>query len=65
MIELNIEIARLEMRLEQLIIHVRENKNAAEAEVERMYLFALLEDLVRLKTERQRLEDEMELEQAA
>ena len=64
MIELNIEIARLEMRLEQLIIHVRENKNAAEAEVERM-LFALLEDLVRLKTERQRLEDEMELEQAA
>ena len=34
MIELNIEIARLEMRLEQLIIHVRENKNAAEAEVE-------------------------------
>ena len=51
--------------MEQLIIHVHENKNAAEAEVERMYLFALLEDLVRLKTERQRLEDEMELEQAA
>ena len=53
------------MRLEQLIIHVRENRNAAEAEVERMYLFALFEDLARLKSERQRLEEEMELEQAA
>ena len=53
-----------EMRLEQLIIHVRENRNAAETEVERMYLLALLEDLARLKGERQRLEEEMELARA-
>ena len=52
------------MRLEQLIIHVRENRNAAEVEVERIYLLALLEDLARLKGERQRLEEEMELARA-
>ena len=45
MIELNNLIARQEMRCEQLIIHVRQNSDAAEAEVERMYLLALLEDL--------------------
>ena len=65
MTELNGLIARQEMRCEQFIIHVRESKNAAECEVERMYLLALLEDLARLKGERQRLEDEMELELAA
>jgi hypothetical protein len=65
MVALNNLIARQEMRCEQFIIHVRENKNAAEGEVERMYLLALLEDLVRLKGERQLLEDEMELEEAA
>ena len=65
MTELNNLIARGEMRLEQLIIHVRENRNAAEVEVERIYLLALLEDLARLKGERQRLEEEMELARAA
>ena len=34
-------IARQEMRCEQFIIHVRENKNASEVEIERMYLLAL------------------------
>ena len=37
------------MRCEQLIIHVRQNSDAVEAEVERMYLLALLEDLAILK----------------
>ena len=63
--DLNNLIARQEMRCEQFIIHVRENRNAAEAAIERKYLLALLEDLARLKGERQRLEDEMELELAA
>ena len=58
-------IARQEMRCEQFIIHVRENKNASEVEIERMYLLALLEDLVKLKGERQRLEDLMGLRSAA
>ena len=49
MIDLNNLIARQEMRCEQLIIHVRQNSDAAEAEVERMYLLALLEDLANLK----------------
>jgi hypothetical protein len=65
MIDLNNLIARQEMRCEQLIIHVRQNSDAAEAEVERMYLLAFLEDLSNLKGERQRREDEMELEPAA
>ena len=63
--DLNNLIARQEMRCEQFIIHVRETGNAAEADIGRMYLLALLEDLARLKGERQRLEDEMELERAA
>jgi hypothetical protein len=57
MLELDNVIARQELRCEQLIIHVRETKNAAEVEVERMYLLALLEDLATLKGERQRRED--------
>ena len=58
-------IARQEMRCEQFIIHVRESRNGPEADIGRMYLLALLEELARLKGERQRLEDEMELELAA
>jgi hypothetical protein len=63
MIELNNLIARQEMRCEQLIIHVRESRNTPETE--RAYLLALLEDLANLKGQRQRLENEMELELAA
>jgi len=65
MVELDNVIARQELRCEQLIIHVRETKNAAEVEVERMYLLALLEDLANLKGERQRREDMTELGRAA
>ena len=65
MSELNKLIARQEMRLEQLIIHVRQNRQAAEAEIERRYLLALLEDLVALKTHRQGLEDHLEFNEAA
>jgi hypothetical protein len=65
MCELNKLIARQEMRLEQLIIHVRQNRQAPAAEIERRYLLALLEDLVALKTHRQRLEDQLEFNEAA
>ena len=65
MVELNERIARLELRCEQLIIHVRRNRYAPEAELERLHLFALLEDLVALKTERQWREDLIDLPQAA
>ena len=65
MSELNKLIARQEMRLEQLIIHVRHNRRAPEAEVERRYLLALLEDLVALKTKRQHLGDGLVFDQAA
>ena len=51
MMDLNNLIARQEMRCEQLIIHVRQNNDAVEADIERMYLLALLEDLVALKAE--------------
>ena len=43
---------------------MRESGNGPEAEIERGYLLAFLEDLARLKGERQRLEDEMALELA-
>lgn len=65
MIELNNLIARQELRCEQLIIHVRQNSDAIQADIERMYLLALLEDLARLKGERQRREDALGFELAA
>jgi hypothetical protein len=65
MMELNNLIARQEMRSEQLIIHVRETRNAVEADIGRMYLLALLEDLAKLKGERQWIEDENEFGLAA
>ena len=53
MVELNNQIARLEMRSEQLNIHLRSvdrlSKEAGEA---RAVLFAMLENLVVLKTRR-------------
>jgi len=53
MVELNNQIARLEMRSEQLSIHLRSvgrlSKEAGEA---RAVLFAMLENLVVLKTRR-------------
>lgn len=61
--DLNNLIARQEMRCEQFIIHVHEAGNATD--VERKHLLSLLEELARLKGERQRLEDEMALELAA
>jgi hypothetical protein len=65
MMELHNEIARQEMRCEQLILHVRQNRAAPEANVERMHLLALLEDLAKLKAERQRRVDMIEFNQAA
>ena len=65
MMELNNLISRQEMLCEQLVIHVRQNSNAVEADIERMYLLAPLEELANLKAKRQRREDEIAFEQAA
>jgi hypothetical protein len=64
MFELNGEIARLEMRCEQLIIHLRTG-NAPDADVRRADLYALLKEMERLKRKRERLESELGLQQAA
>ena len=62
MIQLNNQIARLEMRSEQLRIHLqfldRESREAAEA---RLMLFAMLQNLVVLKGRREHFELEFDL----
>ena len=65
MFELNGEIARLEIRSEQLIIHLRTTRNAPDADVRRADLYALLKEMERLKRKRERLESELGLSQAA
>jgi hypothetical protein len=57
MAELNELIRRQEVRCGQLIIHLRQFKGTPEAEMEGLYILALLEDLAMLKGERQRRED--------
>jgi hypothetical protein len=64
--ELNDQINRLELRTEQLIIHLRSLIHQTnEAKMARMHLLCLLQSLVILKGERQRLEDGLELAEAA
>jgi len=57
MAELNELIRRQEVRCGQLTIHLRQIKGTPEAEMEGLYILALLEDLAMLKGERQRRED--------
>jgi hypothetical protein len=62
MIQLNNQIARLEMRSEQLRMHLqcldRGSPDAAEA---RLMLFAMLQKLVVLKGRREQFESEFDL----
>jgi hypothetical protein len=60
MIELNNRIARLELVSEQLRLHLRSlPRDAAEAANVRSDLLTLLQDIVHLKGERQKLEAEV------
>jgi hypothetical protein len=66
MIELNNEIARLELRCEQLVLHLRSmQRNAPGAEDVRSTLLAMLQELVALKAKRQRQVELLQLNQAA
>jgi hypothetical protein len=66
MFQLNTEIARLEMRCEQLIIHLRTiDRQADDVEVRRADLYAMLKEMERLKRKRERLESALCLPQAA
>jgi predicted nucleic acid-binding Zn-ribbon protein len=56
MFDLNHRIARLELRAEQFLLHLRSlDKRSAEAKLWRADLYALLQELARLKGKRQRL----------
>ena len=58
MYELNRRIARLEIRCEQLIIHLRNpGRNAEDESIRRADLYSMLKELARLKRKRQHLED--------
>jgi hypothetical protein len=66
MCELNNEIALLEIRTEQLLIHLREiARDSTEAKTVRAYLLAMLEQMVKLKAERQLCEESVGWGQAA
>jgi hypothetical protein len=66
MLELNNQIARLEMRSEQLRIHLLSlSTGSAEAAQVRVELFGKLQNLVVLKTRRDRLQSVLGLEAAA
>ena len=62
MIQLNNQIARLEMRSEQLRLHLRSlERGSIAAEQVRWDLFRMLQHLVVLKGRRQRFESELDL----
>jgi hypothetical protein len=66
MIDLNNRIARLELCGEQLLIHLRSlGRESPEAERLRSNLLAMLQSLVALKNQRERLETELRLDDAA
>jgi hypothetical protein len=59
-------IARLELRIEQLRIHLQLlTRGPSEATEVRSMLFGMLEDLVALKEEREQLEALLNLDEAA
>ena len=62
MLELLNQIARLEMRSEQLCIHLQSlNRVSPDAAAARLMLFAMLQNLVVLKGRREWLESELDL----
>ena len=66
MYALNNKIARLEIRAEQVLLHLQLlDRRSSEAEEARRLLFAMLIRLLRYKEQRERMEDELALDQAA
>jgi len=66
MVELENRIARLEMQVEQLLIHLKRiDHDASEAAAVRPFLLVMLEKLAELKGERQRRADLIDLPRAA
>jgi hypothetical protein len=64
--DLQNRIARLELRIEQLRIHLQSlDRGSSEATEVRSMLFGMLQDLVALKEGREHLEAELDLEEAA
>jgi len=64
--DLHKRIARLELRIEQLRFHLQSlDRASSEATEVRSMLFGMLKDLVALKEEREHLEAELDLEDAA
>jgi hypothetical protein len=64
MVDLNNQIARLDMLAEQLAIHLQDlARNASEAARARSELYALLQKLAELKAERDRREALLEMEE--
>ena len=65
MVDLNNQIARLDMLAEQLAIHLQGlARNASEAARARSELYGLLRELAELKAERDRREALLETEEA-
>jgi hypothetical protein len=64
MVDLNNQIARLDMLTEQLAIHLQDlARNASEAARARSELYVLLQKLAELKAERDRREALLEMEE--
>jgi hypothetical protein len=65
MVDLDDQIARLDMLAEQLRIHLQDlRRNAREAASARSELYALLQELAQLKAERDRRRAMLECEEA-
>ena len=66
MYALNNKIARLEMRAEQVLIHLQLlGRRSSASEEARRFLFAMLIRLLRYKEQRERMEDVLAPDQAA
>jgi hypothetical protein len=64
MADLDNQIARLDMRAEQLAIHLQGlGRNTSEAATTRSELYALLQELAELKAERERREALLECQE--
>jgi hypothetical protein len=66
MLDLDNQIARLEMRAEQMAIHLQDlGRNSPDAAGARSELYAMLQELAELKSERQRRKALLEMGEAA
>ena len=66
MLDLENQIARLEMRSEQMVIHLKDlGRNTPDASRVRSELYAIVQELAELKAERERRKALLELEDVA